>query len=235
MYQFQSRIRYSEVDSAGRLTLGSLINYFQDCSTFQSEDLGMGVEYLRETRQVWVLCAWQIVVDRYPVLGERVTVGTCPHELRGFLAQRNFAMTDEAGSYIARANSVWSLLSTETGKPVAVPEIMLEKYCLEPKLEMNYAPRKIAVPGEGERQEAVVVRKHHLDTNHHVNNQQYISMAMDFLPEDFVIRQVRAEYKKQAFLGDVLVPFVVKDGDRSIVSLKDESGAVYTVVEASEA
>ena len=39
MYQFQSRIRYSEVDSEGRLTMASLINYFQDCSTFQSEDL----------------------------------------------------------------------------------------------------------------------------------------------------------------------------------------------------
>lgn len=235
MYRFQSRIRYSEVDSAGKLTMASLINYFQDCSTFQSEDLGVGVEYLRNTKQIWVLCSWQIIVERYPVLGENVAVGTNPYELRGFLAQRNFAMTDARGNYIARANSLWSLLSTETGRPVAVPEIMLERYSLEPKLEMEYAPRKISVPEGGELGEAIIIRKHHLDTNHHVNNQQYISMAMDFLPEDFVIRQIRAEYKKQAFLGDTLVPHVVKDGDRVIVSLKDESGTLYTVVEAAGA
>ena len=42
MYTFDSRIRYSETDSEGKLTMASIINYFQDCSTFQSEDLGLG-------------------------------------------------------------------------------------------------------------------------------------------------------------------------------------------------
>lgn len=231
MYQFQSRIRYSEVDSEGRLTMASLINYFQDCSTFQSEDLGVGVEYLKNTHQVWVLCAWQIVVERYPMLGENVVIGTSPYELRGFMAQRNFAMLDEQGKYIAKANSLWTLLNTETGRPASVPELMLERYRLEAKLEMEYASRKIAIPEGGVRQEPIIVRKHHLDTNHHVNNQKYIDMAMDFLPEDFVIRQVRAEYKKQAFLDDVLIPCVVSDGDRVIVTLSDEGGVLYTTVE----
>ncbi len=39
MYTFQSRIRYSEVGPDGRLTLESLLDYFQDASTFHSEDL----------------------------------------------------------------------------------------------------------------------------------------------------------------------------------------------------
>ena len=36
-YSFTSRIRYSEIGEDGCLTLPGLINYFQDCSTFQSE------------------------------------------------------------------------------------------------------------------------------------------------------------------------------------------------------
>ena len=43
MYAFDSRIRYSETDSEGRLTLNALLNYFQDCSTFHSEDVGLGI------------------------------------------------------------------------------------------------------------------------------------------------------------------------------------------------
>ena len=39
MYEFNSRVRYSEIDHHGTLTLPALINYFQDCSTFQSEDV----------------------------------------------------------------------------------------------------------------------------------------------------------------------------------------------------
>ena len=66
MYTFDSRIRYSETDSEGKLTMASIINYFQDCSTFQSEDLGLGVAKLRQMHLVWVLSSWQIVVERYP-------------------------------------------------------------------------------------------------------------------------------------------------------------------------
>ena len=35
MYEFDSRVRYSEVDHHGTMTVPALINYFQDCSTFQ--------------------------------------------------------------------------------------------------------------------------------------------------------------------------------------------------------
>ena len=48
MYEFDSRVRYSEVDHHGTMTVPALINYFQDCSTFQSEDLGIGTTVLKE-------------------------------------------------------------------------------------------------------------------------------------------------------------------------------------------
>ena len=44
MYTFDSRIRYSETDETGALSLLGVINYMQDCSTFQSEDIGLGAE-----------------------------------------------------------------------------------------------------------------------------------------------------------------------------------------------
>lgn len=231
MYTFESRIRYSETDSDGKLTMASLINYFQDCSTFHSEDLGLGVERLKEEHLVWVLSSWQIVVERYPRLCERVTVGTLPYDMKGFLGYRNFAMLDEGGNYIAKANSLWSLLNTDTGKPSVIPKDILEGYQLEEKLEMEYVPRKIAVPANGVTGEPLVVKKHHLDTNHHVNNQQFIQMAMDYLPDMFSIRQIRAEYKKQAFLDDVLIPTVAEEENRTVVVLGDETGKPSTIVE----
>ena len=44
-YSFQSRVRFSEIDHTEKITLPGIINYFQDCSTFQSESLGLGVDY----------------------------------------------------------------------------------------------------------------------------------------------------------------------------------------------
>ena len=42
-YTIDGRIRFSEVDHTRRITLPGIVNYFQDCSTFQSEDRGLGI------------------------------------------------------------------------------------------------------------------------------------------------------------------------------------------------
>ena len=65
MYAFESRVRFSEIDTSERLTLPALVNYFQDCSIFQSEELGLGIDSLKEKKRAWVLTAWQIEVERY--------------------------------------------------------------------------------------------------------------------------------------------------------------------------
>lgn len=231
MYCFDSRIRYSECDSDCKLRLEALLNYFQDASTFQSEELGAGFEYLVPRNLVWVLASWQIVINRYPILGEKVVIGTHPHDFKGFLGSRNFCMMTEGGEMLAQANSLWTLLDFGNMKPVPAPKELIDKYTVEAPLKMDYAGRKIRIDESGEIQEAIMVRKQHLDSNHHVNNAQYVSMAVDCLPEGFAIGGLRVEYKKQAHLNDVLRPFVVNADDKVLVSLRDEEGAAYVNAE----
>ncbi|MDY5540662.1 MAG: thioesterase, partial [Lachnospiraceae bacterium] len=90
MYSFDSRVRYSEVGEDKKLTLNGVINYFQDCSTFQSEELGNGVAKMEEMHRIWVLSSWQIVVERYPSLCEEITVSTWPYAFQSFCGYRNF-------------------------------------------------------------------------------------------------------------------------------------------------
>ena len=230
MYFFESRIRYSETGCEGRLTMASLLNYFQDCSTFQSEDLGLGVRYMKEQNLVWVLSFWQIVVERYPEIGEQVQIGTQPYEFKWFMGYRNFLMQTDKGECLAMANSVWSLLDVSTGKPKNPTDKMLEGYKMSEKLPMEYAPRKIVIPQQGIFQEPIVVKKHHLDTNHHVNNGQYVNIALSYLPEDFEIGQLCAEYRKQAFLEDLLRPYVAEHDNGYTVALMDETDKPYAIV-----
>ena len=89
MYSFQSRVRYSETDGRELLTLSAITDYFQDCGTFQSEELGLGVKYLQRSHMAWMLSAWQIVVEEYPKLGDGITVGTFPYGFKGFMGYRN--------------------------------------------------------------------------------------------------------------------------------------------------
>lgn len=231
MYSFKSRVRYSETDKDGFLNLESIIDYFQDCSTFHSEALGLGVEYLKEHHMAWVLSAWQIVLERCPKLCDEMEVGTFPYEFRGFLGSRNFFLKDEKGDFLAKANSLWTLLDTGTMRPIRPPEKMLAGYRLEERLEMDYAPRKIEIPAQGKKQEEIIVRSHHIDSNNHVNNGQYVRIAMEYLPEDFVIRQMRAEYKKQAVLHDVMIVIAYEQENRHTIALCGENENPYAVVE----
>lgn len=235
MYTFQSRIRYSETDKTGHLKLESLLDYFQDCSTFQSEDIGLGLDYCKNHHVVWVMSSWQIVVKRYPLMGERVTIGTLPYEFKGFVGYRNFCMIDEQGEEIACANTIWSMLSTDTGKPTRPDERMLAGYQLEQRLSMEYAPRRIRVPEDCTLGEPIAIKSHHLDTNQHVNNGQFIRIAMDSLELNSYIIQLRAEYKKQVLLGDTLTPHISgTDEGRHVVALENSEGDICCIVELEE-
>ena len=95
IYQFDSRVRYSEVDENRRITLLSILNYFQDCSSFHSEKIGVGIDYLNKRQCAWVLSSWQIVLGELPVFGQEITVQTWPYSFKGFLGERNFCIRDE--------------------------------------------------------------------------------------------------------------------------------------------
>lgn len=231
MYEFNSRVRYSEIDHHGTLTLPALINYFQDCSTFQSEDVGLGTEVLKAEKRAWILSNWQVIAERYPALGERITIGTFPTEFKGLFGNRNFYIKDERGNMIAKAYSVWVFLDTETGRPVRPEEKDIKPYGMGEALDMPYEGRKISLPEETEVLEAFPVRRYHIDTNEHVNNCQYVQMALEFLPADRQFRQIRVEYKKSAVLGDVIYPKRSREEERTVIELCAENGRPYAVVE----
>ena len=178
-----------------------------------------------------MLSAWQVVVNRYPGMGEEIVVGTAPYDFKGFSGSRNFFMDTKEGERLAYANSFWTNLDLTTGHPAKLTDEDIAGYELSPKLDMVYAPRKISLPEQWEEKEAFPVQKHHLDTNHHVNNCQYVLMAEDFLPEGFAIRQMRTEYKRQAVQNDMIYPEVSYGEDKVIVLLNNEEKKPYTIIE----
>ena len=209
MYTFDSRIRYSEIDRSGRLSIPAVVDYFQDCSAFQSEELGVGVEYLANKKRAWILNSWQIVFERRPEECENIIVGTWASGFDKFHATRNFIMETTKGERLAYANSIWVYINTETGMPVRPGQEEINVYKLETPLEMEYEPRKIKLS----------------------NNSWYVKTAFEQLPQDLEVRQLRVEYKKQAYEGDILYPRYAKEDNRILVSMCDANQKPYAVIE----
>lgn len=237
MYTYDMRVGFSYVDSDRVMKMEALPALFQDVTCFQGEDLEVGFDYLEPIGCAWILNAWQIDVKRMPRFNEKITVGTFPTDFKGFIGTRNFIVKDEAGEILVMANSIWTFMDMKKMRPSKVAEKFIQVYTLEEQLPMEYLPRKISIPeNDGyvvTQKEALKVREYHLDSNKHVNNGQYIQIACGFLSEGIKYDRLRVEYRKQAMLGNVMIPVVYEKDGCCIVALCDEEKNPYAVIEAS--
>ena len=178
-----------------------------------------------------MLSSWQVEVERYPKLGEEIKVSTWATDFKGMFGSRNFCMEDERGGYAAFANSLWVYMDIEKGRPAKPSEEETAVYGKGAPLDMEYASRKIPLPEEMVQYPGFPVRKSYIDTNEHVNNCQYVQMAIEAADEDRRIRQLRAEYKRSAVCGDLIVPELGREDGRTVVKLCDREDKPYAVIE----
>lgn len=257
MYSFTSRVRYSEIGEGGALKVTSLIDYLQDCSTFQSESMGLGVDHARETGLAWLLSAWEIEVLALPRLGDEIRVSTWATGVKGLRAGRNFLICSAADERserpFVRAASSWFMFDANAGRPVRAPKEEIDPYVKSAEkdgdtpLDLPPVPRILHAQGEGKPATPVVVTAAHLDTNHHVNNAQYVSLALGALSElegtdqwsrasesSAPLRWLDVHYSLAAKLGDTIYPHVHADEDAQrlgfVITLDDEKGKPYAIV-----
>lgn len=230
MYKLNSKVRYSESGSKGKLTYHALLNYLQDASTFHSEELGERGADLFAQNMAWVLSFWQICIDDMPQNSADICVKTWPYSTKGLLGLRNFCVENAAGEPIVKANSIWVLIDPRTGRPIRITDEVSSHYPDEPKLEMDYCDRKIAIPEVYEEKESIVVPGYFIDTNKHMNNAKYVMVAEEYLPEDFDVKEIRVEYKLAAIQGDMIVPRVTLTEESMTVVLVDAAGDVYATI-----
>ena len=233
MYAFDGRIRYSECDDTGRLSIVSMVNYLQDGSTFQSEDLGHGFATLAPRGIAWILANWRIEIRELPTLGARVRVRTWCYEMTRSHALRCFALEDEAGRELVVADSQWFVFDRSTGHVGRVPEDQRVYLSGEPRADVPPLDRRLIPSGEGTPTPGLVIRRHHLDTNHHTNNAHYIRFAVEALRDlghEEEISGLSVQYKQMALLGDRIVPYVHRGDEGYDVRITDGSERTFAIV-----
>ena len=136
MYSFDSRVRYSECDKSGRLSIVGLIDYLQDCTTFHSDHVGHGLEFMAAHDYAWFIAAWQIHVLRLPRFAEKIRVSTNAYEMGSVTSNRNFSITDEGGEPCVLADSIWFTYDTAAKSPCRIPDFEHVYVTGEPRLDL---------------------------------------------------------------------------------------------------
>ena len=234
MYEFSSRVRYSEIGPDMEMNPIDLVARMQDCCVFHSMSIGRGPKVWLSEKKSWMITAWHVRIFRLPRLGERITTRTWAYRFTRCTGERNFTVRDENGGLCADANSRWVYFDLEAKVPTLVPPEESEAFGTEKGLDFSDASKRIALPKEGlVPKEPFPVSARDIDTNHHVNNLRYIEMAKAYVPEDTDsrLKELRVEYLRQCRLGDVLTPRIAAEDNAYYISLDNCAGEPCAIVE----
>lgn len=226
MYSLNYQVTTSTCDSEGRLKLYSALQMMQDCSEMWIDSEPGVKQYFTEQNMAQLLASRQVEVMRVPLFKESLTVTTSVYGMKPMFGFRNTFIYDASGNPCYRTWSMGAFVDKTNGKLKRVDEATIASMQLEPQLEMNYRDRRIILPRMGgEVMEPVKVLRADIDYNRHMNNANYVRMAMELLPADFEVKGLRVEYRVAAKLGDTLTPTVYQTDGCYVVALSVGSEA----------
>ena len=167
----------------------ALLEALQETAGAHSSLLGAGRHELLRMDIAWVLTRLEIVMYRYPKLGETVSVETFPMPARRWFFPRYFVLTDAKGDQVGCAGSLWVLMDLKT-RHMVKPDAVL---CLMPDNSDLMAP--LGLPGPVNEVGGTITEGSlepvysDLDANGHVNNARYMDWCCNALGLD-TLRQM---------------------------------------------
>ena len=209
MYTLNYKVTTSCCDSEGKLKLYSALQMMQDCSEMWIDSEPTARKFFKDNNMTQLLATRQVEIVRVPQFKEELTVTTSIYEVMPMYGFRNTFIRDAQGQPCYRTWSMGAFVDLATGKLARIAPEAIDTITIEPKQEMNYRGRRIILSKEpGTVLDPVTVMRADIDYNRHMNNANYVRIAMELLPEGFEVRDMRVEYRIAAKLGDRLVPTV---------------------------
>lgn len=255
MYEMLCRIRFSETDRSGRLSMNGLLRLFQDCGYNHAIDRGYGLAYTEKTHCTWYLLSWQIEARKMPLVGEKVMLRTWIYDMQASIARKSIAMYDNNGECLATGDTMWVYMDVHRQEPVVPQESVAyreneyiqgksengiqEGWCqadFGEKLSLSVRSRRITLPDDMEVLNPCRINPYLIDTNGHANNVRLTELAMSLTGvDDGNLRQLRAEFKKQVKADSFIYPYIKEShhNDDNVITaaFRDEYGDTLTVFE----
>jgi medium-chain acyl-[acyl-carrier-protein] hydrolase len=200
-------IHYYEINKKKKLTIPTLLHYFEDIAILNSEANGFSLDYYDETNTGFMLIKWDITVRSWPKFNELITLNTQPTSFKRFLANRNYNIVAQDGEKIIEAKSVWLFADIKTRRPVRVPNEILTGFNIAPEAEKLFEILDdLQAVQSGAYTLKIKTQTFDIDTNDHVNNVRYVEWALVSLPpehlQNYSAQRIIVNYKKELHLDE---------------------------------
>jgi len=230
IYEKIFSVHYLDIDENNVLKPHALLNYLQEIGCLHSDSVGLGLYDVPRIRFAWIVLGWKLKIYRLPSWNENVKIITWPRGNNDFFSFRDYEVYDSDNNLIACASSKWVCFNIDKKRIVKVDENVrtLLPDCDQNIFGENFG--KLKEPESHESSFSYTILKHDVDTNHHLNNVNYLTLALDALPNNISnlnITDIEIMYKSSSHLGDNVVCFYHKENEKEhVVTIKSKDMSV---------
>ena len=219
-------IAKEDVEGQGQLRPEMLLDHLQNIAMEQSEELGLGIEFLERENLNWLLLCYKINIERMPSVSEGILVRTWASSFSKMFARREFLMLDSKGNILIEASTKWLLTEGDTHKIKKIDDMFYDAYGVDRDKKDERGFKKLRLPENNLMTGRKKSEERDIDFNGHVNNTRYIAWAMESLPEEFrrdnILYEIDIEFKKEILLGeDIEVLSEVKTDGEAVIILQE--------------
>ena len=227
IYSHKLTINFSDVNQNNQLSNKGILRLMQEVAGIHSGTLEYGVNDVPKTGLAWLLLNWKLKVFSRPNTNTELTINTWTRSENPLFSYRDFEVYDTNNNLIAIATSKWVLFNLNKKSITKLtPEIQKKYLCIDKFVFENSFNEKLKEPQNSEFVMDYTIQRRDIDTNHHVNNLNYLDYAYEILPEDIYFNinfsNVEIMYKHEAKLGDTISIFYSHtENDEHIITIKD--------------
>jgi acyl-ACP thioesterase len=202
------------------MKLPALLDLFQEAAGNSATELGWASDALLAQGKTWILSRFHLALRALPAWREEIAIETWPSGAHRVFALREFRATGADGALLAEATSGWLLVAVPSKKPLRPPAEIAAVAANAPPRVIADAFEPLPPPDAGAPAgPSARIGRFDLDLNAHANNVAIFRALLEGLEATAPPFALEAEFRGEAFEGDVLAPRADRDGENRRVAL----------------
>lgn len=220
------------IDSSTKLGIAQTVLMVQDNLTECFAALGCdGITWRERFGVFWVFTKTRVDFCRRPCWRDKIFVRTFPVANAGFRAEVNTVLSDLDGNVLAAANQEACVLDLEKRRPVKLAALPFPagpfpaRACASPfgKFPQDFSEDELAFEQ--------TVRSQHIDMSRHMNNIEYIRLALNVFADDFLqaneVAEIEMHYTGESREGQTLRVFRHDENDATFIAIQESERTVF--------
>ena len=221
-------ITFADINNKNKLSDKGLLRLMQEIAGIHSGTVGYGLNDTPKTHLGWVILNWKLRIFSRPKWNTLLTINTWSRKITPLFAYRDFEIYDDKNNLVAIATSKWLLFDVYTDSLCKITPDIKEKFPNANKsaFDENFN-EKLKEPEKSSFIYEYKIQERDIDTNHHVNNINYLDYAYEAIPKEILYNlnftDIEIMYKHEAKIGDVISVFYCQtDDNEHVITIKDK-------------